>query len=73
MIEISIALLAGVIAIWLYHITSKLESIAEALRKIADTRTDEISLTVPGNKEIIVNLPNGKIVTKEVPHEPATH
>ena len=65
MIEISIVACTIVIMTWLYLITECLKSIAVSLRQIAATRSTEIGITVPGNKEVKIELPDGRVVTKE--------
>lgn len=69
MLEITLMLCTAPIVIWLWRITERLDGIAASLRQIAATRSTEIGITVPGNKEVKIELPDGRVATKEGNHE----
>lgn len=59
MLEVVISICTLAIVAELFAIASKLGDITTALRKIASARETEIGITVPGNKTVTLNLPDG--------------
>lgn len=75
MVEWIVAFVIGLVFLGscsLVGILSVLTDISGHLRKIAAMRESEIGITVPGNRNVTVNLPDETITTEGCTHGQAT-